>query len=238
MKALALLCFLAISINTDGREWKHMKQYCTTTSRDTLGESDWLKKDRKHCTEKWTNANRYNISRANGYKQYRSFAQKNAFYYWLDNAYRCKGNEVQWPGIAYEVTKRLRILDSWPIQKLIIPNKQFVAFMQECNELILQNVFTDLHNLYESNVALTGIAARHWDTVLIHKEQCAVLDTLYAQQPEKVIHKLNRMTQGKGLYGIALPRKLRNDTDIRSCDNRCRYGLHIIAPYHKEHRSN
>lgn len=238
MKGLLLVYSLLIVNITHASEWKNMKQYRARTNLDRLSESDWLKKDRKHNTQTWINANHYNINSTNGFTQYTKFAQKKDFYIWLDIEMRSRGHDVYWPGIAFIVTKRLRYLDIRFIQKTIIHDENFMFFIQECNNLILQHIYPNLTALYTSHTPLTGTAARKWDSVIIHKEQCIVLDTIYAKQPKPVLKKLNRMAQGKGIYRLAIPGRLRMRKDIRKCKNRCNYGLNTIRKYYDvKHRN-
>lgn len=238
MKGLLLVFSLLIVNIHYASEWKNIKQFRAKTNLDTLAKSDWLKKDRKHNTQTWINANHYNINISNGYTQYTSFAQKKDLYKWLDIEMRSRGHDVYWPGIAFIVTKRLCYLDSRFIQRIIIHDKKFMFFIQECNNLILQHIYPNLTALYNCDTPHTDTTARNWDSIVIHKEQCTVLDTVYAKQPKPILKKLNRMAQGKGIYWIAMPKKLRLRKDISNCTNRCNYGLNTIRKYYDvKHRN-
>ena len=160
--------------------------------------------------------------------------KKKDFYRWFDGYRRNAGHEVKWAGSAYLITKRLVVMDNWFIRTVVVADKDFVKFVQQSNALILKNIYPNLQQVYELAKPLKGTEAVYWDSVTIYKEQCKVVDTLYAKQPARVLRKFNRMAAGKGIYALFVPKKMRMKGDIKSCRVRCDYGLHTITQYYEE----
>lgn len=232
MKHVFTCILLLLTCVGYAREWKSLRQYRNINGSDSIAQGHWLKKDRKRNTATWQAANQYNILTADGYAHYDNFSQKRDFYKWVDDYRYSKGHEVKWAGNAYIISKQLAYLDKWVVRVLVVNNKQFTRFVQESNALILKNIYPELKGLYKRAKPLTGESACEWDSVTIYKEQCLVLDTLYKKQPKSVMRKFGNMAAGKGLYGIAVKKKMRMKGDIRDCNNRCAYGLHTMAVYY------
>lgn len=232
MKLLPLILLLMLPFSPYGREWKSLRQYNKEHNSSTLAEGHWLKKDRKKDTHAWHAANKYNLLRKDGYSEYSTFSQKRDFYKWLDDTRFAKGHEVKWAGNAYIITKQLVALDYWPVRVFVIHDKKFMQFVRKSNALILKNIYPDMRDIYTMKKPLTGNNACHWDSVVIYKEQCEVLDTLYDKQPERVLKRFNRMAAGKGIYTLVVPRKMRMKGDIRDCKTRCSYGLHTMSVFY------
>lgn len=225
-----LLCFFS----SQAREWKTMKQLQRETGRDSLQQGEWTKRDRKKNTHRWQAANKYNLQQEDGYRQYENFSQKRDFYKWMDDTRFAKGHEVKWAGNAYIITKQLSYLDNWLVRVLVVHNKPFMKFVRSSNEMILKNIYPDMQHVYERKTPLTGVKACEWDSSIIYKEQCIVLDTFYKKQPEHVLRKFNRMAAGKGIYALVLRKELRMKGDIRDCKTRCAYGLHTMGIYYDD----
>lgn len=229
----ALLVVL-MSVNAEAREWKNVKQCRQHTGSDTCSSGNWLRKDRKKNTHSWHVANRYNLLQQDGYKEYTTFSQKRDLYKWIDDTRFAQGHEIKWAGNAYIITRQLAYLDNILVRALIIHDKKFMQFVKGSNALILQNIYPDLQNVYKRNEPLSGSSACDWDSLIIHKEQCEVLDTLYARQPKRVVKKFNRMAAGKGIYALVLRKELRMKGDIRDCKVRCAYGLRTMSIYYDD----
>ena len=239
MRALLLtMVFLLLCNLLHAQEWKHKKHYRNEKGSDTLASGCWLRKDRKKKTDTWCAANEYNMEADSGYKCYRTFAQKRDFYKWFDGYRRNAGHEVKWAGVAYLITKRLIVVDNRFVRSVVIADKEFIKFVQQSNALILKNIYPNMQQLYEKDKPLKGKDAKHWDSVTIYKEQCKVVDTLYARQPARVLRKFNRMAAGKGVYALFVPKKMRMKGDIKSCKVRCDYGLHTMSAYYEDKYGN
>lgn len=236
MKRLLIICLLLTASSSDAREWRTIRKYERSKGTSILTEGDWLKKDRKRNTEAWKQANRYNIKAADGYTHYTSFAQKRDFYKWVDAETHQQGHEVKWAGNAYFISQRLVYLDNVFVRALIIHDRRFMTFVHNSNDRILEYILPELSKLYEMQKPLKGETACNWDSTVIYKEQCSVLDTLYQQQPERVLKRFGRMASGRGIYVFAVPKKLRMHGNIKDCVTRCRYGLHTMEILYKEHK--
>ena len=234
MKRLFTIALLLTALSINAREWRNMRKYRQTTGTTTLAAGEWLRKDRKHNTAIWLSANTYNILTADGHTHYTTFAQKRDFYKWVDDERHKHGHEVKWAGNAYFVSKKLVYLDNIFIRILIIHDRKFMAFVHESNNLILEHILPELSNLYQMQKPLKGETACNWDSTIIYKEQCTVLDTLYRQQPKRVLKRFGRMAEGRGIYMFAVPKELRMHGDIQDCKTRCRYGLQTMEILYDE----
>lgn len=234
MKLILLLIIGLLTAQVQAREWKSLKQCSVQTGKDSLAAGDWLRKDRRKNTHKWQVANRYNLLQSDGYKEYTTFGQKRDFYKWIDDTRFAQGHEVKWAGNAYIITKQLVYLDNVIVRAVIIHDRKFMDFVKGSNALILKNIYPDLQKVHERSKPLVGLPACDWDSLIIHKEQCDVLDTLYARQPKRVVRKFNRMAAGKGIYALVLRKELRMKGDIRDCKVRCAYGLRTMSIYYDD----
>lgn len=233
MRLLLILLALLIANIAYAQEWRNMMQYKQVIGKQKLEPGHWLKSDRINNTATWREANKYNLIKQDCHRKYTNFAQKRDFYRWVDNTRKTKGHEVMWAGVAELVTKRMVPVDNKLVRMLFIRNKKFVSFVSQSNTLILQNICPDLDEMCNGIKPLKGEDARHWDSVIIYKEQCLVLDSLYKKQSKAVLKKFNRMANGKGIYSLVVPRAMRMNADIRDCENRCHYGLYTAVNYYK-----
>lgn len=229
-----IIC-LGIALSSSAQEWKNLRQFRLQTGRHDLSAGEWLKYDRKNNTTRWVNANTYNLRRDDCAKKYPCIAQKRDLYRWADQTRLQNRHEVQWAGVAYLITSKMAVLDRRIVRWAFVGNRQLVRFLFQSNELILQNIRPELAQICDGKSPMTGRAAVAWDSATIYKEQCIVLDTLYERQPVRVIHKFNRIVNGKGIYALVIPPGMRMHNDVANCKNRCYYGLVTMRKYYRQH---
>jgi hypothetical protein len=73
------------------QEWKSLRKYKRETGNNFLQDGDWLKKDRKYCTNVWKEANIFNLKQLKGNLKYKSISEIRDFYDWFDAAIKEKG---------------------------------------------------------------------------------------------------------------------------------------------------
>jgi len=230
MKSLVFFLMLVCFNNSYCKEWKNLKQYQKTTQKKHLSPSDWLKLDRKQNTLVWQNANRFNLQ-ANKPEEYLTIIQRRDFYYWLHITLKSKGHEVLWPAMGYFISKRIRLVKTFPYS--IFTSKKIKVYSKSGSKMVFNNAFKILSNLYESPTILKGNDALAWDKDLLYKEQYIWLDTIYLTIDSKTLKTINRIAKGKFLYGLVLPKQIRFKGDISKPKARYDYGLHVLRNYKK-----
>ena len=138
---------------------------------EDLGPRDWHNPDRLFDRAAWNDANEHNITLTQGSKEYKTLAERRAFYGWYANRLEERGIDAQWPRMAWRVVIAAEILEEWnnsPLQ-----NKDLYNMIRSANEAIFNDVFPKLATL-ENTTSLTGIRAREWDARALAEEQVLV----------------------------------------------------------------
>lgn len=232
MRVLILLLLLAMCMPLNAREWRSMKHHKKATGKEVLAPGNWLKKDRKHNTTNWIAANKYNLDHEHGYEEYSTFGQKRDFYKWFDNECQRINCGIHWQTVAYKLTAKLSYLDSWFVRDVIVWDKEFVCFMDEASNLIIKNIFPKLKRVYSNGSQWNEESCYKEDSILVYREQCAIVDSLYRAQSPRVLNKLNRIAHGKGVYGVFIPKHMRFKGDIKNCEDRAEYGIQQMRKYY------
>lgn len=236
---LSILVFLSSSNLTCAQEWKNLKSYQKETGYETLQEGCWLKKDRKKQNEVWKQANAFNIQFDDGNLKYQTISQIRDFYRWFDSEREEQGHEVHWAAIAAIAASQLSKLEISFIRCFVVRNKEVVKFAHEGSIKVLEFAYPLLKKVYFSPIILKGETAENWDIEYGQNEQCIVLDTLYKKLSKKALHKLNRMVKGKGIYNLAIPKKLKYEGNIENCQERFEYGINKMLQYYLDlHQNN
>lgn len=232
-KHIILVSFLIININfLVAQEWRSLKNYKKETGNSYLQEGNWLRKDRKKQTDVWQQANGYNLQSAEGYQKYESISQISAFYNWFDIERKKQGHEILWIGIASIATGQLSKIDCFFIRNFIVRNAEITQFANEGAEEVIKYSFPLLQKIYFSPEIIKGKAAEDWDIEFGKKEQCIILDSIYKKLSIQALRKLERMAKGKGIYSLAVPKKLKYDGDIENCTDRYEHGVKKLIPYY------
>ncbi|WPR71194.1 hypothetical protein SLW70_14815 [Flavobacterium sp. NG2] len=232
---IILVCFSSINYS---QEWRNIKSYQKETGLTSLQEGCWLKKDRKKQNNLWQQANLFNLSIENGNQKYRTIRQIRDFYYWFDSERLKQGHEIHWAGIAAIASSQLSKLEIGLVRCLIVRNPEVIKFAHEGSTTVFEFSFPLLRKVYFSQEILIGEKAKNWDIEYGQNEQCLVLDSLYKQLSPKALTKLDRMAKGKGIYFLAVPKKLKYDGNIGNCHDRFNHGINKILDYYLETHKN
>ncbi len=235
MKSLIrFLLFLFIVINSvfsSAQEWKSLRYYQKKTGNNSLSEGYWLKKDRKHETEVWEQAILFNLALEDGNKKYTTICQIRDFYTFFNKEIKKQGHEIKWVGIAAKAASQLSQIETGVIRVLIVRDKKLAKFAHNGALKVFEFAFAQFREVYFSSNMIVGEAAILWDKKYGKIEQCEILEPLYAQLPEKTVHKLARMAKGKGVYNLVVPKKLKFVGEITNCQTRYEHGRDRLAPF-------
>ena len=221
------------------QEWKSIKVYQKETGKDILEPGCWLKKDRKHKTDVWSNANAFNLTDKKGNLKYTSISQIRDFYKWCDAEIKSKGHQINGVGIGSVAATQLSNIDSWFIRFFIVRNKEIVQFANEGSQKVLEFAFPLLVQVYFSEELIQGQKAKDWDIKNGTIEQCEILEPLYLKLSIKALSRLEKMAKGKGVFNFAVPKELKYEGEISNCQTRFLHGKNKLLPYYlKEKRIN
>lgn len=232
IKIITLPLLIWNSNLTFGQEWTNLKSYQKETMNVYLLDGCWLKKDRKKQTDIWRKANKYNLTIINGDKKYKTISQIRDFYLWFDEERIKQGHEIQWIGIAAIAADQLSKLEIEFIRILIVRNTEVVKFANEGSKKVLAFAFPKLKKVYYSNKLIKGKDAENWDKNYRFDEQCIILDPLFKKLSDKAFIKLTRMMKGKGVFNLGVPKNLKFEGALDSCESRIDYGIKKILPHY------
>ncbi|MBN1253472.1 MAG: hypothetical protein JXA16_15140 [Bacteroidales bacterium] len=231
IKILVILILINSKLSFS-QEYKNIKSYQKETENKSLVNGCWLKKDRKYKTDIWNNANIYNLRVENGSEKYKTICQIRDFYLWFDVERKKQGHEIKWIGIASIAANQLSKLDIAFIRIFIVRNKELVKFANQGAIEVLAFAFPQLKTMLFSNKLVKGKNAVNWDNKYGKTEQCEILEPLYIKLSEKSINKLERMAKGKGIYNLAVPKKLKFEGEIINCKSRFEHGIKKLIPFY------
>lgn len=217
-------------------EWKNIKTYKKETGLEELQNGCWLKKDRIKNTEVWKNANVFNLQDSLGFQKYQSVSKIRDFYIWFDTLRKEKGNEIEWVGYAAIASKQLSKVDSYFVRSWIVRNKEIVEFINSGSHEVFEFAFPLLKSVYKSPKPITEKKALQWDMEYGRVEQYTIIEPLYEKLTPKAMKKLNKMAAGKGIYALGVPKKIRFEGSIASCENRVAHIQVKIKPYYKRNQ--
>ena len=221
---LIFLCFLNTNFVVS-QEWKNLNSYQKATNLSSLAEGCWLKKDRKQHNAVWNKANIYNLSVADGNLKYKTISQMRDFYIWFDLEREKQGHDIKWIKTARMVADQLSKLDCGFIRIIVVRNKEVVAFANEGSQKVFAFAFSQLKDLYFSDITLKGTAAKNWDKTYGMKEQCVLLEPLYKKLSRKALLKLDRMAKGKGVFAFGVSKEWKFVGSIKDCNARFEHGM-------------
>jgi len=230
MKYFLFLFFLGYFNLAHGKEWKSLRAYKKATQKEKLAPSDWLKKDRKQNTIVWQKANAYNLSK-DLYTEYTTIIQRRDFYNWLYTDLKQKGHEVLWPAMAYFISNKLRLVNTFPYG--LFTKKSIKLNSKKGSEVAFNNAFTILAELYSSSTILTSKKALKWDESLLYKEQYFWVESIYKDLDKSTLKTIERIAKGRFLYGLVLPKSVRFKGDISKAKLRYDYALNTLRNYSK-----
>jgi len=236
LRALSIVVTtLLISLNTSfvfSQEWKNLTTYQKKTGNSRLQDGCWLKKDRKRKNEVWNQANKFNLSKENANRKYKTIRQIRDFYLWFDLERKKQGHEIKWIGIAGIAAGQLSKLDVGLIRLFIVRNKEVVKFANDGSEQVFEFAFPLLHKVYFSNELIKGEDAVNWSLKYAKIEQCEILTPLYKNLSPRALHKLSRMAKGKGIFKLGVPKILRFEGSIEDCETRIDHASNKMLSYY------
>ena len=226
------LCITFYANQAFSQEWKSLKSYQKETGETLLQKGCWLKRDRKHQTKVWKQANLYNLTIVTGNQKYQSISQIRDFYLWFDADRKKQGHEILGVGIAAIAAKQLSKLDSGFIRFFVVRNQEIVEFANEGSHKVFEFGFPLMKNVYFSDELITGKNAKNWSLKYGKIEQCDILQPLYKQLSTKALSRLAKMARGKGIFNLGVPKRLKYVGNIEDCQTRFEHGLYKLKPYY------
>jgi hypothetical protein len=228
MKIYVFVLAIGISLSIHAKEWKSLKHYQKTTHETTLSPSDWLASDRRQNTLIWQHANVYNLTNDRP-QEYETIKQYRDFYAWINYEFKVKGHHVVWQKMAYFISCKLRLLETFP--HCIFTSGQVKRYADRGSEEVFSNAFGGLRTLFDSDKILKNNEALQWDEMMLHDEQFIWVERIYKKIDNKSLKQIRNMASGKFLYAFAVPKALKFESDISNPEERYRYALNILRPY-------
>lgn len=225
---LLVLIFSFCSIFLYGKEWKSIDSYRKLTNNLDLTASDWLKFDRKNNTIIWQNANKFNLNNSLP-KEYLSIVQRRDFYEWIYLELKQKGHEVEWPTMAHFISKKIRLLETFPISLFI--KKKVKLNSLKGSEIVFNNSFPKMKALFNSENILKNELATKWDENILKLEQYFWLDEIYKTVDRRSLNQIERIAKGKFLYSFVIPKSIRFKGSISNPEARYNYALNQLKDY-------
>jgi hypothetical protein len=232
MRIALIALAISFSFSVNAKEWKSLKQYQNATQETALSPSDWLSSDRRQNTLVWQLANVYNINQKKP-QEYQTIKERRDFYEWIDHEFKAKGHEVIWLKMAYYITCKLRLLETFP--HCLITTKPVKRYAHQGSEEVFNHSFENLKILLNSDKILKDNDALEWDKMMLHDEQYIWVESVYRIIDKKSLKQIKRMARGKFLYSFAVPKAIRFEGDISIPYERYNYALRILRPYCKNH---
>ncbi len=230
MRTILFGLVFSVSFSIQAKEWKNLKQYQKVNLNEHLAPQDWLTSDRNKNTLVWQNANTYNLTN-NKPQEYQTIKERRDFYVWIDNEFKIKGHEVIWQKMAYYISCKLRLLETFPHS--MFSSKQVKDYARQGSEVVFNNTFERLIGIFDADVVLKNEEANQWDTTILHDEQYIWLEGVYKIIDKKSLIQIERMASGKFLYALVVPRAIRFKGDLSSPEERFNYAVNILRPYCK-----
>jgi len=231
MKSYLFLLIFTITTLGYSKEYQSLKSYQEESGKNQLGPSDWLRKDRKSNSLVWQQANIYNLQH-NLPLEYQTIQQRTDFYLWLYNSLDERNLQVVWPKMAYFISNKLKITQSFPFNIFI--RKEVKLYAVKGSNTVFIKAFEKIKTLFFSEKTLTVKEAYLWDEVLIRKEQHDWLQDIYTEIDAKTLRTIDRMAKGKGVYRLIVPKEVAFSGDLSDKENRYQYALNTLRPYCQE----
>lgn len=228
MRIILFVLAFGFSFTIQAKEWKTLKHYQKFTQKEQFSLSDWLASDRRNNTLVWQKANSYNLLN-NKPNEYQSIIERRDFYIWIDQEFKKIGHEVIWQKMALYISRKLRLLESFPHVMFI--SKSVKEYVHQGSEMIFNDAFERLKELFCSKEILKNNDAIQWDKDMMHDEQFIWVESIYKKIDEKSLKQIERMAKGQFLYALVVPKSIRFKDDISSPEDRYQYAINVFRPY-------
>jgi hypothetical protein len=228
MKIIVFVLAFGFSLSIQAKEWKSLRKYQKITQNERLSPSDWLASDRRQNSQVWQKANAYNLTH-NRSSEYQTIKQYRDFYFWIDNEFTLKGHQVVWQKMAYFISCKLRMLETFPHGILV--SNQVKAYARQGSQVVFNSAFERLKILFSSDQVLINESALLWDKTMLHDEQYLWIESVYKEIEKKSLKQIERMARGQFLYALVVPKAVRFKDNISKPEERYQYALHILRPY-------
>ncbi|WP_316833136.1 hypothetical protein [Pedobacter aquatilis] len=227
IKSCLIIFLLILFSGADAKEFARLNDYLLIYPQGLHNGSDgnWLKTDREKENEIWNHANKFNLTKQDGYLEYQTIFQRCDFYKWFQQKTDSLGFETRWPEAAKETTSKLK--------KLLNPiaiaagnsNQEIEAFVNTGNGIIFDDIWSDLTMLYKQQ-PLKGKAAEVWDGQLLLKEQ-QLIDPYYKKLSEASLKKLQKSLRKETALSKLLT-GLEFEGDLLNIQDRWLYGMKMM----------
>lgn len=205
-----------------------------------MGKGDWYVKDREQKTGRWNQANWYNLHQKNGAQEYKTKAQRAAFYAWADGVVRWKygnsANRPTWIGRAAIVAGQSSKGDSL-IAEFVL-GKDVSKAATEASEEIFKEALARIEGLIDGP-NLTPAQAGKWDRDILQEEQGVVMPKVLSHYSPKVTDVFDSLAKGKGPYWFRVPGDLMFSRGyIGNVNDRIWYANTTLEFYYEKHQND
>ncbi|WP_353480357.1 DUF4157 domain-containing protein [Haliscomenobacter sp.] len=183
-------------VQQEGEVKIQKREYGPAESTANMTPSDWTHYDRLNKTTVWSYANEYNLARGRN-TEYMQIDQRRDFYLWFYELMASRGHDVRWPLAAYIVANGANELANRDRFNYVRSNS-LEAIMRRGNQVIFDDVFPKLRNLYLQRDTLVGVDALNWDMDVLIQEQ-NLIQPLYADMDDSALNALREVTRQSGL---------------------------------------
>lgn len=183
------LMFVSMVFPSFGKEYKNIKDYMFATGSKELHQRHWLKSHRENNTWQWKAACLYNFSYEKGFKEFVTLDERADMLKWLSDTIAKKGHETLYPRMLREITLSLKNAST----KKVNYKETAEDFAVICNDVVFDNMYEKLQELFQMEEPLTGAEAKDWDKEAIRYEQEEVLQPIYDKLNKNIIAELNEI---------------------------------------------
>ncbi len=234
MRVFLLLPLLLLGIfELSAKEFKNKKEYTYKTGGKVIHNRHWLKEHRENNTREWKAACLYNFSYEKGFKEFTTLDERADHLKWLCDTLAKKGHKVLYPRMLREITLSLKDASG----KKINYKETAEDFAVICNDVVFDNMYERLQELFQQTEILEGAEATEWDKESIRYEQEEVLQPIYDKLGKDVLEELNEIKYrrknfytGRFKVGFIEDRK-DSTTVVESSDDRIAYEQEDVLEY-------
>jgi hypothetical protein len=175
------------------------REFGPTEDANLIAEGDWAYGDRLTKQPRWDASNAYNLENARS-RQYTQIDQRRDFYLWFYNKMRERGHEVKWPLAAYVVAGGANeVANRDPGRFNAMRGNNLEQLMRRGNQVIFDDVFPKLRQLWLRKTPLVGEEAQKWDMQTLIEEQ-NLIQPLYKDLSPDELKTMEDLAKQKGFF--------------------------------------